>query len=312
MAKAGRPKKGSAGLPEWFDIEKYRVVKNFRAADWLKQLVCRRSLFDYIEHPDREKSESAQDALKEALNLLKADPVITKSRILDTPPKTRFIYGEMRAVVDTALGYALSSMMSRPAGVKDVTYFEIEGLCVHLPKNIRINLAAHLSLFLVKPAEMPTLYKSTSLNVGEADDCLHAMLRERGMPLATIDLSLSDEALIGEFKAYLKRWRKVLGKVSSPFLKSADFSSWYNNGVLPYLDLRLWEVVTGEPVRWAAFANALTKIADKPVGSEGALAKTTKKQAAKLMDGRTLRILQSQVLREQSGELKESGKLAVR
>jgi hypothetical protein len=29
MGKAGRPKKDSAGLPEWFDIEKYRCAKDF-------------------------------------------------------------------------------------------------------------------------------------------------------------------------------------------------------------------------------------------------------------------------------------------
>ena len=34
MSKAGRPKKGSAGLPEWFDIEKYRQAKTYGAAEW--------------------------------------------------------------------------------------------------------------------------------------------------------------------------------------------------------------------------------------------------------------------------------------
>ncbi|MGB9152474.1 MAG: hypothetical protein WCD70_05245 [Alphaproteobacteria bacterium] len=36
MSKAGRPKKGSAGLPEWFDIKKYRDARSYGAAEWFQ------------------------------------------------------------------------------------------------------------------------------------------------------------------------------------------------------------------------------------------------------------------------------------
>jgi len=127
-----------------------------------------------------------------------------------------------------------------------------------------------------------------------------------------VDLSLPDAVLIGEFKDYLKRERKNTHESAGPFFRSPDFSSWYNMGVLPYLDLKLWEKLTGQSFQWSAFANALSTIVDKPIGSESALQKTVKKSAEKLMDYQAIRILKSQVVREQSGTLKKSGKLVVR
>jgi hypothetical protein len=71
-------------------------------------------------------------------------------------------------------------------------------------------------------------------------------------------------------------------------------------------------MATGESTRWAAFAAALNQITSKPVGSESALIKTTKAHVEKLVHRQTIRLLQSQVIREKAGDLKASGKLRIR
>ena len=58
MAKAGRPRKGSPGLPDWFDIEKYRPVKNFSALEWFEQLVFRGRLLLAIDECRKAGDES--------------------------------------------------------------------------------------------------------------------------------------------------------------------------------------------------------------------------------------------------------------
>ena len=128
-----------------------------------------------------------------------------------------------------------------------------------------------------------------------------------------LNLSPNDFILIlDESDMILDNILKGKKESSGPFFRSPDFSSWYNTGVLPYLDLKLWEKLTGQAFQWSAFANALNIIVDKPIGSESALQKTVKKSAEKLMDYQVIRILKSQVVREQSGTLKKSGKLVVR
>jgi len=82
--------------------------------------------------------------------------------------------------------------------------------------------------------------------------------------------------------------------------------------VLPYIDLYLWEIISGQSFQWSAFVDALNDITDQPVGSEDACRKTAKTLAEKLMRGRTIRMLNLQAVKEQSGSHKKSGKLFVR
>jgi len=310
--KAGRPKKGSAGLPEWFDIEKYRPLKSFKTADWFEQLAFRKSLFDYARYLNKDKKESVSDALNVTFSLLKADPVITRERIVQTPFTERVISGEKHEILDRALGFSLWNMISSGPSIRDIGYSELQWLGSLLPDEMRTALVEHLALFLDNIKITSTKIENMPLDLGAAQEFLRSLFTEMETPVATIDLSLPDEALIAEFKDYLKNWRKRLGKVASPFYKNPDFNGWYNSGVLPYLDLQLWEIATGEAIRWSAFTEAMNRIADRPVGGEGALRKTTQSHAKKLMDVRTLRVLQSQVGREKSGTIKQSGKLIVR
>jgi hypothetical protein len=48
MAKAGRPKSGSKGLPDWFDIQKYAQGRTNGAAEWFQQLAFRSALQEFI------------------------------------------------------------------------------------------------------------------------------------------------------------------------------------------------------------------------------------------------------------------------
>jgi hypothetical protein len=311
MAKAGRPKNGSAGLPEWFDIEKYRVAKEFGAMGWFRQLVTRDQFFKFAEFFKKEGG-NLKEGLHETFALIKESPVITRDRIFSAPKKTTLLNGEKVPTVDAALGCALFYIDERAIGVRDVDYNLTSRLVMALKEDWQLALAAQLSWRFIRQEDMPPPYREIRILIPWVDDFFPALFDKWETPLAAIDLSLPDEALMKDFAAYLKEKRKRRGEIESPFFKSPDFSSWYDSGVLAYLDLMLWEIATGEPVRWAAFADALNAIVDEPVGGEGTLSKTTKAHAKKLMDARTIRMLQSQAMREKAGADEESGKLVVR
>jgi hypothetical protein len=83
MSKAGRPKKDSAGLPDWFDIEKYRQVKSYGAAEWFQQLAFRLFVYDWLT------DENGPFSLgNEWLDLLQTDPHITIARLEKAYPIT--------------------------------------------------------------------------------------------------------------------------------------------------------------------------------------------------------------------------------
>lgn len=303
MAKAGRPRKGSTGLPAWFDIQKYRTVKTFTTENWFQQLAFRKSLFDY-EIRSKEKTYKGFGAgLSKALDLLQTDPFITVDRIHKVPLlDIKGSDGKIRLqIVDPAIYEGVRAMWVGTLGIRDAINWEIVWAYQTFPSCIKKYVDCQGNTFIEDD--------KTVLN---EQDFLLASYEEDTKTLIAVDLLMPDNVLMAEFASYLKNKRKKLGKHTNPFVKNTDFRNWYNYGVLPYLDLQLWELVTGEPIRWSAFADALTKITDKPIGSESALSKTTKSYAARLMNESTLRALQSQVIREHSGELKKSGKLVVR
>ena len=309
MAKAGRPKKGSAGLPAWFDIEKYRVVKDFKAINWFEQLAFRKALHDCPALVD--KHTPHEGGLSKALSLIKTDPVITENRIFEPPSAGSSLKGGF--VVDDILGIALRAMHVYKFGVQDMMNENIAEIYADFPNEIKKYLETSYSSFADDGRQFfAGNHGEKMVDVTEFRNFLHKPAEQLEQAVVSVDLSLADEALKNEFTDYLKNKRKQSGKLVSPFFKNPDFKTWYNSGVLPYLDLKLSENLTGESVRWAAFANVLTEIIDSPVGSESALTKTTTAHAKKLMDVRTLRILQSQALREKLGSSKESGKLVVR
>jgi hypothetical protein len=148
--------------------------------------------------------------------------------------------------------------------------------------------------------------------VNEAPYDPNLFIRPGHIEYARVDLTLPDDILKRDFADYLNSRRANSESAASPFFKNQDFAVWYNSGVLPYLDLRLWEIESGQTFRWSAFVDELNLITDKPVGSEDACRKTAKALADKLLGDRTIRMLNFQAVKEQDDGHKKSGMLSVR
>ena len=306
MAKAGRPKKGSAGLPEWFAIEKYRAAKDWKAAEWHLQLTIRWKMFRYVKHLAT-LGINVSAVLQEALRLIREDPVLTVTRINAVSPKSLAFVGLDMLGPDPVLAFVRGSLRSNVAGVRDMDFGQALQVVLAITKKWDITRFHHRYPHIVKTGRVYRRVESLARDSGEF---LENLLNNWEAPLAAIDLTLPDKILMKDFTAYLKEKRKQKGRVESPFIKNPDFKSWYRNGVLPYLDLTLWELASGEGLRWSVFADALNKIVDVPIGSEGALIKTTKAHAKKLMNAQALKILSSQATREEKDAATKSGKFS--
>jgi hypothetical protein len=127
-----------------------------------------------------------------------------------------------------------------------------------------------------------------------------------------IDFRLPDALLKERFAECLRGQRKSIKTSPGAFFRSQDFAAWYKSGVLPYIDLMMWEKASGQTFRWSSFVDALSSVMNKPVGSEEACRKTAKALAAKLLTENTLFVLNYQTGKELGENTKKSGKLLLR
>ena len=324
MAKAGHPKNGSAKLPDWFDIENYRQPRSHDAAEWFQQFSFRKQLFDHYQifqtsaqdgddvcenlemlegKPEGTYEYEALDRWDEAASeswiqlckLLWENTVITQELIMEASAYRKEDDEAIYVDINDANISVLNAIEICEKGVREVTNQEIYDAFRSFPDKTRSILANNSESFRGE-----CLISRPGTISKDASDIYDFLNTVCDLPRVTLDYSLPNEILLAGVEDILNKKRKILGKVVSPFLRSPDFSDWYNGGVLPYLDLLLWENITGKPIYWSVFVNAMNKIADRPIGGESAFRKTTKGHAVKVMDARTIQILHSQAARERS------------
>lgn len=135
------------------------------------------------------------------------------------------------------------------------------------------------------------IYKSNKLSEGyrfltnfneipSNDNTSRRRFRGKKNPVM-VDLSLPDAILVKAFKQWLKNARKETstGKNSKRYRKP-DFESWIRLGILPWLDLNIWEVEANVTIPNRVMANAIYL---PGTGGEETVRKTTKPLALNLI-----------------------------
>lgn len=114
--------------------------------------------------------------------------------------------------------------------------------------------------------------------------------------LLGINLLLPDKELIKQFKTFLPLLRKECGApLFSAKWRKPDFSEWARLGVLPYLDLMIWEKEHGVKIRKNVMEEAIFPTRE---GSEDRVRKTTAPKAEELISKKSLALLHAQAIRE--------------
>lgn len=104
----------------------------------------------------------------------------------------------------------------------------------------------------------------------------------------TVDLDLPDSVLIDDFTRLLESLHKPLFPYVSEPSDRANFADWIAFGVLPYIDLKLWERETGVKIPNRVMADAIFPPGE---GGEEVVRKTTRKIADDLLTDKRLKFL---------------------
>lgn len=269
--------KNKSELPAWFSLEKYQLSEALDAAGWYVQLSIRERCLSHIFQGDD---------ISEILHLIRDAPVIdvTKHNLLSFHFHSGMFYEQ--PVIEQSMH-----------GVHSLTVHELYMAGINIEESKRAQAKAFFDeIFCVSdsPREAP------QINGEEMAFLYEPVHRVSSNPsdnaLLGINLLLPDKELIEQFKTSLPVLRKECGAaLFSAKWRKPNFSEWVRLGVLPYLDLLIFEKETGAEILYKVLEEAIFSSYE---GSEDRVRKTTSSKAKELISKKSLAYLRAQAIRE--------------
>ena len=257
------------GLPEWFSRENYAAAEGFRAAQWFEQLNRRRELLSVFDYQlDRSKLLNDDGTpmvefnlwrlfwVRESLESIRKFPV-------EMPDDKDEI--ELESPIRSLRTFDLMKQMDRD------TVALKEGLCGE-EKLRRWSVIAD-----------PEAYYGLNEEIA-ATPIEMEFYGESRKPAAVVqvDLGATNKVLTKAFQAWLKQVRtderEALERGESE-KNNTLYQNWARFGLLPYLDLKIWMMETGNQIPLQIL---LTGLAKYPI-SESNFAKSAIGAANRLM-----------------------------
>lgn len=244
MAKIDRVK----DLPEWFDLEKYRGSESFGATEWYFHLETRRGIHFFFNF--------MKNHLKQNISIFLDTPVQSKG-YATVSPRT-----ELEALRDRPLnlegGKGLlwqhwPDDLEKVNVLKDLTFCDLfiqkfsdqEGRELGDLKARRWN-----ALLLTTSSDIPEEIYELPIGV-MAGTCSNV-----AKPIL-VDLGASDRALKQAFSDWLKIARRE-SEYLRPKRPMPPFNRWSRYGLLPYIDLLIWSIETGNNIPDRVMSEAIS------------------------------------------------------
>jgi hypothetical protein len=259
MQQKSRKIKRVQELPDWFSLVKYVSASELDAEGWVNNLHVRRELLRAVGSPRWKKHQGDGNtallcSIKAELDAVRSVPVLgcEDYSILSYCRYHGMLYPE-DGVRDMTLNDLLWSTKLMPDD--DVSFV----------RDIR-NETDDSESFYDAVARATVKYKVDQSKLGE--------------PVPTwaecgyfrVDLRLPESLLVEQFKLAVKRHREIIKKTPRP-----AFGNWIKSGVLPYLDLKIWEREEGISIPNRVMADAIYPNGE---GGEEDVRKTTSKLAS--------------------------------
>ena len=284
----GKIIKHASELPQWFDLKKYAGAETLDTTGWYEQLAIRRDLKLLIGSPrwlswqgDTTPPPSARQTL-EVLALLRATPIldISQSELL----KYYFPNAAVRRVKELDQRYAIGIHLTT---VRDLYRTEAR---------IERDKKSYAREYFDQEFGKPKSDKNSSV-ASKAEDWLDDPV-DRITNKVDFELNFRANILLPN-KILIEQFTQLLNELRSPGqqdglaianTKAPAFNDWINFGLLPFLDLQIWQQETGNKIPNRVLADAIFTAGE---GGEEVVRKTTSKLAKEVITFRHLLILAS-------------------
>lgn len=255
-------------LPSWFNLDKYDLAKELDATGWHEQLIIRRA---YLTRPYLLSQP-------EILAITREYPILD----IDYNEITRGIFGVQALIElkDEDLRFSF--------GVRHLTPMDMMRAEFNIPleKQEYLNECRdEIQDFLEVGGDLDELDCGVETwTYQPIRDLLDPKYED--MCFAYIKLELPDALLIEHFKQFLATHRAQTS--SKKRTRLPDFKEWCRLGVLPYLDLKIWEQEQKVSIPNRVMADAIYQPGE---GGEENVRKTTAPLAEYLITERSFEIL---------------------
>ncbi|PZP53573.1 MAG: hypothetical protein DI586_10865 [Micavibrio aeruginosavorus] len=269
-------------LPDWFDLIKYQKAENLDAAAWYELFLQRWSLtFYYGYGPARVTGLGG--GFEKVLEQLRSDPL----HLLIDDIQIMWIGGGQL----DALKCAPKMFSQFSHGISPLTIRRLYQMESRLKADSRNKIRNWIDCIFDHSNRRFEDISSSEHEWARSfiDDPIFDGLKKEGddqrldrsSDIVEINLALPDKILIEQFTGYLQRLRKEYPetKPASTF-KYPEYKKWIEYSVLPYLDLKYWEMEQNVSIPYRVMADAI--FPDGGLGEE-MIRKTTKKIANQVM-----------------------------
>jgi len=217
-------------LPDWFKLEKYEKAKNLTAIGWYQQIDARFFIEVSGNHHNfiyEEDNEIDDDYYANLFKIIRDRPII------DIATDER--WNEFTGILSykNLLSRDIATLSVRSLSLAD---YALIGNILPQSKLKTMSKWWRQSFREKEKIELPSygneyIYKLSHEN-GYADIYWDVLW---------IELASPDNLIIEDFKNYLKIRRQTISEFDDiEFYDKSSFDSWYQFGVLPYIDLFMW------------------------------------------------------------------------
>lgn len=283
--------KNISELPQWFRLDKYKAAKKLTAAGWYEQFSIRNQLMEWLTaEVEPQHQETLKAALAEAFAALRETPIFDIKSEGKSKLSMLFYFPDAESICKNH---------NHIPAVHPMTLEEFDSVRRGIDPKKLAYVTHWANQFYSDDPPDPRPYKYEEWIRRPLNHSATPETKDennfgfRGMDSVTVDLNFPDKILIENFKQYLAA-RRAESKTEnlSKTNRQQDYYDWARFGVLPYLDLKLWELETGNKIPLRVIADAIYPIGE---GGEETVRKTTAPLATSLIHNNHLRILIAQV-----------------
>lgn len=272
-------------LPNWFDLTKYAAADLLNTVGWYEQLSLRRHLRQIVDSylaNIQQKGSPGEigGQLRQVLTLVRKAPIVdvTQSQLLKA-----YFYGG--ALHELKTRDPLYSHGVHLATVRDIYLTER-----NIDKKKRDYAGKFFDQIFGDNVDLKRLLKYTHKDW--IDEPVDNIIESAGIELnVRVNMSVSDSVLIDRFRRMLLSARaKMRNKEFSgdSNWRRPDYSNWVQFGVLPFIDLLIWQREADVSIPNRVMADAIFAPGER---GEETVRKTTSKLAFELLSQQYLRAL---------------------
>lgn len=248
-------------LPKWFDIRKYDASKDLDANGWHQHLSIRRTLLRIVGSDGWKIAH--QDGLNERYLRFVSDlEALRKTPVFDSSFREK-------------LGWPLCTSLKKispESGIRQLNVADFYWAEKAILEKKRDYARKVFSMADDSESLCDAINRVPEDDAWGQNPLLDVLSAGGNRAFIEVNFQLPEKMLLDQFKTLVQRAQRTMNE--SPKIR---YEHWVEYGVLPYLDLKIWEQETGKHIVNSVKTRAIFK---KGGGDEEVIRKTTSKLAS--------------------------------